>query len=86
MVAYFVLCYWPCNSLLYILVKSFHSIDYIHTHACYVYFSYKVLFNELKCIDSVVEGTEKLLKPFLHCINNGTLECASEEVRTAVVS
>ena len=49
-------------------------------------FSYKVLFNELKCIDSVVEGTEKLLKPFLHCINNGTLECASEEVRTAVVS
>ena len=53
---------------------------------CCVYFSYKVLFKELRNIDSVVEGTEKLMKTFLHSIANGKLDYTTEDVRgTAVV-
>ena len=52
----------------------------------FTYFSYKILFDDLRSIDSVVEGTDKLLKGFLQCILNGRLDCTSEDVRrTAIV-
>ena len=47
----------------------------------FTYFSFKVLFEELRNVDSVVEGTDKLMKAFLHCISNGKLDYTSEDVR-----
>jgi len=49
---------------------------------CSIKFSYKILFDELRSIDSVVEGTDKLRKAFVHCISaDGKVKHTSEDVR-----
>ena len=51
---------------------------FLDLNVVFIYFSYKVLFTELKCIDSVVEGQ----KAFLHCTSvEGRKKDKTENVR-----
>lgn len=68
-----------------IVIHSSILFHWLYRHPCmlclFTYFSYTVLFDELRSIDSVVKGTDKLMKGFLQWISNGKLDCTSEDVR-----